>query len=104
MKDITDTILDEFRSKFLEKESNIVAMNATTSNGIEKSALNCFELREINHQFSISIPTGDITNQTQSGRCWMFAGLNFLRLEVMKNLNMKTIELSQSYPHFYDKL
>ena len=104
MKDITNTILDEFRSKFLEKESNIVAMNATTSNGIEKSALNCFELREINHQFSISIPTGDITNQKQSGRCWMFAGLNFLRLEVMKNLNMKTIELSQSYPLFYDKL
>ena len=63
MKDITNTILDEFRGKFLEKESNIVAMNATTSNGIEKSALNCFELREINHQFSISIPTGDITNQ-----------------------------------------
>ena len=104
MKDITNTILDEFRGKFLEKESNIVAMNATTSNGIEKSALNCFELREINHQFSISIPTGDITNQKQSGRCWMFAGLNFLRLEVMKNLNMKTIELSQSYPLFYDKL
>ena len=104
MKDITNTILDEFRGKFLEKESNIVAMNATTSNGIEKSALNCFELREINHQFSISIPTGDITNQKQSGRCWMFAGLNFLRLEVMKNLNMKTMELSQSYPLFYDKL
>ena len=35
MKDITNTILDEFRGKFLEKESNIVAMNATTSNGIE---------------------------------------------------------------------
>jgi bleomycin hydrolase len=45
-----------------------------------------------------------ITNQKQSGRCWMFAGFNVIRNIVKKNLKIKDIELSESYLMFYDKL
>ena len=79
-------------------------MNAVVNNGINKSAVNYGEVRRARHNYSITIETGDITNQKQSGRCWMFAALNLMRIEVMKNLNLKTVELSQSYPLFYDKL
>jgi bleomycin hydrolase len=54
--------------------------------------------------FSIEVPTTKITNQKQSGRCWMFAALNTFRFQVIKKLNLETFELSQSYTLFYDKL
>ena len=56
------------------------------------------------HQFSVSLEQGKITNQKQSGRCWMFAALNTMRFAVMKKLDLETFELSQNYTLFYDKL
>jgi bleomycin hydrolase len=47
---------------------------------------------------------GSITNQKSSGRCWLFAGLNILRPEVMNTFNMKNFTLSQAYEQFYQKL
>jgi aminopeptidase C len=38
-----------------------------------------------------------------SGRCWLFATTNVLRYNIMKKLNLKEFELSQSYLFFYDK-
>jgi bleomycin hydrolase len=54
--------------------------------------------------FSHVIKTAEITNQKQSGRCWMFAGLNVLRVAAMKKLNVEQFEFSQNYLMFYDKL
>ena len=54
--------------------------------------------------FSIDLEAGKVTNQKQSGRCWMFAALNTMRVEVMKKLNLENMELSQNYTLFYDKL
>lgn len=45
-----------------------------------------------------------VTNQRSSGRCWLFAATNELRLNVARELNLKEFELSQSYVFFYDKL
>ncbi len=104
MKEITLNLLKKYEKNFDNNKINEVAMNTVVNNGITKSAINYEEVRKSRHNYSISIETGDITNQKQSGRCWMFAALNFMRLEVMKNLNLKTVELSQSYPLFFDKL
>lgn len=104
MKEITFDILKEWNKKFDSNEANIIAMNATYKNGIHNASTNYEEVRNARHSFSTTIKTGDITNQKQSGRCWMFASLNFMRLEVMKKLNLKTMELSQNYPLFFDKL
>lgn len=104
MKDITVDLLKKYEKSFDSERFNEIAMNAVVNNGIDKSAVNYGEVRRARHNYSITIETGDITNQKQSGRCWMFAALNLMRIEVMKNLNLKTVELSQSYPLFYDKL
>lgn len=45
-----------------------------------------------------------IVNQLSSGRCWLFATTNVIRLQVIKQLNLKEFELSQSYLAFWDKL
>lgn len=58
------------------------------------------------HVFSHKIPSQGtpVTNQLSSGRCWLFATTNVIRLQVIKELNLKEFELSQSYLAFWDKL
>lgn len=49
-----------------------------------------------------------ITNQYSSGRCWLFATCNLIRMVMVNNIqelnNFKDLELSQSYLFFFDKL
>jgi len=45
-----------------------------------------------------------VTNQKKSGRCWMFAGLNLLRVGAAAKLGVKDFEFSQSYLQFWDRL
>ena len=53
--------------------------------------------------FDVQLNQGEVTDQKRSGRCWMFASLNTMRYRIMKKLNLKTFELSQNYPLFWDK-
>jgi bleomycin hydrolase len=96
--------LKAFEENFGADNKNKVAMHATMANGILESCTTAEAVVENRHTFSISIEAGDITNQKKSGRCWMFAALNVMRLEIMEKLNLKNIELSQAYPLFWDKL
>ncbi len=103
-KKITAEQLAAFEKDFAADPAKRVAQLAVTANGVNKSATNPFARREIRHQFSIQLETGKITNQKASGRCWMFAALNTMRVEVMHKLNLEHFELSQNYTLFYDKL
>lgn len=103
-KEITRETEEKFEKSFESDIKNRVAMNSVVKNGINAAAENFAAFRETRHEFSITIETGEITNQKASGRCWMFAALNVMRLEIMEKLNLETMELSQNYPLFYDKL
>ena len=54
--------------------------------------------------FDVEVTQGDRCDQQRSGRCWMFASLNTMRYRIIKKYNLKTFELSQTYPLFWDKL
>jgi bleomycin hydrolase len=45
-----------------------------------------------------------VTNQKNSGRCWMFAGMNLLRPPAMKRMGLRSFEFSQNYLMFCDKI
>jgi len=45
-----------------------------------------------------------VTDQKSSGRCWIFALLNCMRIPVMKQLKIEDLEFSQSYLFFWDKV
>ena len=96
--------LKTFEESFGADRTKKVAMHATVANGILESCKTVGAVVENRHAFSINIEAGDITDQKKSGRCWMFAALNVMRLEVMARLNLKNMELSQAYPLFWDKL
>ena len=96
--------LEYFQSLFDEEPSNRVARNAVTQNGMKASALNRDVVNRTRHHFSHVIKTPKATNQMKSGRCWLFAGLNRLRLDARQKMNIKKFELSQTYLMFWDKL
>lgn len=104
MTDITLSDLALFEESFDADRANAVAMHAVVNNGLMKSAKNPVAVQRDTHDFSVNLKQGDITNQKQSGRCWMFAALNVMRSKMIRDRNLKTAELSQAYLFFYDKL
>ncbi|KAJ9109385.1 hypothetical protein QFC19_002134 [Naganishia cerealis] len=52
----------------------------------------------------IEAEVGPVTNQKSSGRCWLFAATNTLRVKVAAKYKLKEFQLSQAYLFFYDKL
>ena len=104
MSEITREMLEAFSGAFQSSAKNQVAKNAVVKSGLSAAAENLQEQIDNPMTFSIEIETGKITNQKQSGRCWLFAALNCMRFAVMKKLNLETFELSQNYQMFWDKL
>ena len=95
----------EQSESFSKDRTNRVARNAVTADGIMAAARDISRMRTYHDTYGISRPkTGDVTNQRQSGRCWMFATFNVVRAKTMKLLDVDSFEFSQSFGMFYDKL
>lgn len=101
---ITYDSLHRFADAFDEEPKNRLALNAVTKNGIGAVALNREVVNQIEHTYSELIKTPEATHQKKSGRCWLFAGLNTLRLAAMESMKLEKFELSQAYLMFWDKL
>ncbi|MCZ6633021.1 MAG: C1 family peptidase [bacterium] len=103
-KHLTLETVDCFVEAFEDDPKNRLALNAVTQTDITTVALNRDVVNRVDHTYSHLIETPKVTNQKSSGRCWMFAGLNALRLETLKNLNLDQFEFSQTHLMFWDKL
>ena len=97
-------VIEGFSSNYEKRKDLAIARRTVSKNGIVNSAIDEDTVHSLKSTFSIDVDAGKITNQKQSGRCWMFAGLNVIRMVLAKKLNAKTMELSQAYLQFYDKL
>jgi bleomycin hydrolase len=78
--------------------------NAVTVTAVDNLALNRAVVTSLNDSFSCKLDDWSVTNQKRSGRCWIFAGTNLLRVGAMKKMNLKDFEFSQSYVFFWDKI
>ena len=104
-KNISLSTIKSFKNKFLRNNKNTASRNALIKNDLANVALNWENFSQINHNFSNLIKKElPATNQKASGRCWGFAGLNLMRLQVVDSLNLNTFEFSQNYFMFWDKL
>ncbi|CAM9135594.1 unnamed protein product [Pylaiella littoralis] len=58
-----------------------------------------------NHNYSVKVAQEcKVTDQKQTGRCWIFAALNVMRLGIVEKYSLADdFELSQSYLFFWDK-
>jgi len=50
------------------------------------------------------VPSRGITDQDESGRCWLFSTLNILRAEMIERYDMGPFQFSQTFGQFYDIL
>jgi bleomycin hydrolase len=101
---LTPEAIKQIRQSFKMNARTRAMLNAITNNDITSLALNREILQHHNEIFSHEIKTKGITNQKQSGRCWLFAGLNILRPVVIKECKLKDFEFSESYLAFWDKM
>ena len=105
---ITEKMLRDIESK--QTPADRALSNAIASNNIDNLAKNRRQA-PMSTYFSIETPKQSITDQKQSGRCWMFSGFNVLRSDyarTCKNDSLRKdyagIELSQDFLFFYDQL
>lgn len=84
----------------------MLAQNVCSSNDPFEVALSRKKLEETQFVFNHKVENEGkpVTNQKNSGRCWIFAALNVMRLPFMKQLNIDDFEFSQGYLFFWDKI
>ena len=102
---ITEGAVEAWHATLGDFAPYTVARNAATSAGVRAAAKNPLPYRVYHDTYSVSLtPTGNVTNQRKSGRCWLFSALNVVRDRMMSTLGTTKLELSQAYLQFWDKL
>ena len=95
---------EQLRKDFTANPGYRLAQNAVTRVGVDEVAINREIVNSSSHAMSTLLDDWKVTNQERSGRCWLFAGLNLLRVGAMKKMGLKEFEFSQNYAMFWDKL
>lgn len=102
---ISSEQLSKFHQLIEDDPKSRVLERAVSKNGILTTSADFHSEVNMDPVFSIDLDTGDVANQKQSGRCWMFAALNTMRHDLKNRFGVaKDFELSQSYTFFWDKL
>ena len=101
---ITQKMLSEIQKEQKLTPADRALQNAIAANSIDDLTKNHLNAGEIDTHFSIETKKQSITDQKQSGRCWMFSGLNVLRADFNKRTDSLVVDLSQAYLFFWDQL
>lgn len=96
--EITSGDLDQFKQDLQATPGANALQKAVMNNGINATAENTDSKVAMTPTFSIELDTGAVSNQKQSGRCWMFAALNTMRHGIQAQFKIKDFELSQTTP------
>ncbi|HVP38089.1 MAG TPA: C1 family peptidase [Candidatus Saccharimonadales bacterium] len=62
------------------------------------------QITAVDPYFTLRLKDEKVTDQKETGRCWMFAALNLMRPAAAKRLGVADLELSQNYLFFFEKL
>ncbi|MGX7237868.1 aminopeptidase C [Enterococcus phoeniculicola] len=103
MTAINQEVTKKFNQEYLANNKQLALQRGVVKNGITASAENISAHVNNVPVFSVDVATGKVSNQKQSGRCWMFAALNTFRHKLLTNYQLKDFELSQNYTFFWDK-
>lgn len=101
---ITQDMLRQIRQKQNETPAGQALFNALAANSIDNLARNHAVGSKPDTYFSVETRQQSITDQKQSGRCWMFSGFNVLRSAFAARTDSLSVELSQDFLFYYDQL
>ena len=103
-KDLTPTDFKKFQQDLDQTPASDSLARAVQQSGVLAASADHTFLSHLNRAFSVEVETDSVSNQKQSGRCWLFATLNTLRHPLAKKLKLKDFQFSQNYNSFYDRL
>lgn len=101
---ITQDMLNQIKSSYKHTPADKAIYNAMAETSIAALAKNHENLANFDTNFTNKVVSHGITDQQQSGRCWLFTGLNVLRAQMMAKYGLDEMEFSQNYCFFYDQL
>ena len=101
---ITPQLLEQLRKSEPNTPTERALHNAIALQGMKDFFVNPARPRSIEDSFSIEVKSAGISDQQQSGRCWLFTGLNVLRAQFMAREKSGTFFFSQNYSFFWDQL
>ena len=98
--------IKRFKEIYNSNPQNKIIENAITKNGLENACINRDIIIENQPVFNIELPESKRYDQKNSVKCWIVAGLNVIKHNIAKNLNIDVmdLELSDNYIAFFDKL
>lgn len=102
--ELTQTEIERFEKDFGAASVHRVLQNALSRNQIDQVAMDRQLAVSLQRSMSHQLDDWSATNQKQSGRCWLFAGLNLLRVGAAAKMGVKDFEFSQNHLLFWDKL
>jgi len=96
--------LAQFQADFASNPKNELSMNIVTTTELSKAALSRKARLTHDHVYSVSIPeeAKPVCAQNSTGRCWLFAALNVMRIPFMKEHKLDSFQFSQSFLFFWD--
>ena len=101
---ITQDMLNQIKSSYKHTPADKAIYNAMAETSIAVLAKNHENLANFDTNFTNKVVSHGITDEQQSGRCWLFTGLNVLRAQMMAKYGLDEMEFSQNYCFFYDQL
>ncbi|MFC6170992.1 C1 family peptidase [Loigolactobacillus jiayinensis] len=102
-REITTTAQMHFKQALLAQPQARVVQRSVMNNGINATSEDSNVQSQLARTFSLELPTGKVSNQKHSGRCWLFSTLNTLRHEVAVKYKLKDFEFSENYLSFWDR-
>ncbi len=96
--------LDQIKKGYQGTPEEKALRNAISANDINKLAVQQGIEATYDYYFSNEVPSKGVTDQVQSGRCWLFTGLNVLRADLIERYNLGAFKFSHNYNFFWDQL
>jgi bleomycin hydrolase len=101
---ITPEMLSRISQGWKGDAADKALRNAAGQVPLNTLAVNAENAAMIDTEFSDRVKTRGITDQKQSGRCWLFTGLNVLRATAIQKHDLGDFQFSQNYSFFWDQL
>ncbi len=100
---ISADMLKQMRTE-AQKKQNPALSNAVQLIDLNKLAIKANNPLDHDTYFSHRVPTRGITDQQNSGRCWLFTGMNVMRSKMIQKYKLGAFQFSQAYNFFFDQL
>lgn len=101
---ISPAMLSDIEKAQVRTAADKAIFNALAANSIDALAKNQANAGQLDTYFSVETKQQSITDQQQSGRCWMFSGMNVLRSNFAQRTDSLQVEFSQNHLFFWDQL